>query len=50
MDTKQIKMIELLSDLQQFAKDERLPIRLIDRIEECKNQVTQKSQFGIKSP
>lgn len=48
MDTKQIKMIELLSDLQQFAKDERLPIRLIDRIEECKNQVTQKKPIWDK--
>lgn len=42
MDTKQIKMIEWLSYLQQFTKDERLPIRLIDRIEDCKELVTQK--------
>lgn len=42
MDTKQIKMIEWLSDLQQFAKDERLPIRLIDRIGDCIELVTQK--------
>lgn len=42
MDTKQIKMIEWLSDFQQFAKDERLPIRLIDRIGDCKELVTQK--------
>ena len=26
MDTKQIKMIEWLSDLQQFAKDETTPV------------------------
>ena len=42
MDIKQIKMIEWLSDLQQFAKDERLPIRLIDRIGDCIELVTQK--------
>ncbi len=42
MDTKQIKTLEWLDSLENYAKEKRLSMRIIDGIEECKRKVESK--------
>lgn len=39
MDSKQIKALECLNELERYAKEHKLSIRIFDTIDECKKQI-----------
>lgn len=40
MDAKQIKALECLNGLEQYAKEQKLSIRILDNLDECKKLIT----------
>ncbi len=40
MDEKQIKALECLDELTVYASENRLPMRIMDELEECKKQIS----------
>ncbi len=46
MNEKQIKAIECLNELEQYAKEQKLPTRMIDSISECKKRITENSNWN----
>lgn len=40
MNEKQLKTLEWLNELEQYAKEQKLSIRILDNIDECKKQIT----------
>lgn len=43
MDIKQKDMLAWLGELEKYARDKQLPIRILDGIEDCKNKTSAKS-------
>ncbi|MBQ9927714.1 MAG: hypothetical protein IJO65_07020 [Lachnospiraceae bacterium] len=43
MDKKQTKLMKWLNELEQYAKEKQLSIRIIDGIEDCKRQAADKN-------
>lgn len=40
MNEKQVKALECLNKIEQYAKEQRLATRILDSIDECKNRIT----------
>ena len=43
MDTKKKDTLAWLGELEQYARDNQLPMRILDSIEDCKNKISVKS-------
>ncbi len=39
-DERQIKTIAWIKELEQYAKEQKLPMRILDELEECKQQAS----------
>lgn len=40
MNEKQLKTLEWLNELEQYAKEQKLSLRILDSIDDCKKQIT----------
>lgn len=40
MNEKQLKALEWVNELEQYAKEQKLSIRILDNIDDCKKQIT----------